>query len=125
MHFEAADAVAALEAFVVPGGIVGEVVTKSGETFSGSLLWDQDEGAAWEILDGDGNGVEFKIEFSKLARVTNLDGGAEVELKDGRTFHLGDSNDVDSGNQGILVGTDNRLTRIDWSDVQEVRFRIP
>jgi hypothetical protein len=105
--------------------IYGTVVTEDGGEYSGTLIWDQDEAHTWEMLNGSQDGVEFHIEFSKIASIAPM--GAHdsvVTLKDGRTFEIGGSNDVDSGNRGISVqgdGNDARL--ISWDEVREVRFQ--
>lgn len=125
VRFGESEALADFEAFGEPAGIVGEVVMKDGRSFSGAILWDADESAHWEVLDGEADGVTFKIEFSRIASVTPDDDGSIVELKDGRSFYLTDSNDVDSSNEGLMLSDGERLRQIDWSDVREVRFRAP
>jgi hypothetical protein len=56
--------------------------------------------------------------------------GALVTLVDGRSFEMGDSNDVDLDNKGIMVAPDGvdasdasawRVVR--WDDFREIEFR--
>ncbi|RMH12735.1 MAG: hypothetical protein D6701_13165, partial [Gemmatimonadetes bacterium] len=101
----------------------GTVETKGGEHFEGRLVWDQDEAYTWEMLNGSAHDVEFSIELGNVARIVCSGHGAEVTLRDGRTFHLEGSNDVDSGNRGVLVeAEDGTRTLVPWSRLHEVRF---
>ena len=43
-------------------------------------------------------------------------------LKDGRSFELSGSNDVDRGNRGIIIRTDGREYEVDWNDFAEATF---
>ena len=46
-----------------------------------------------------------------------------VTLKDGRTFKLRDSNDIDGDNKGIFIYTDDREEIvIDWDDFDTIEF---
>ena len=128
--------------------LVGTVVTQSGEEIAGVIRWDADEAASWEMLNGRADDVDFTIEFGKVsriergevfgARVTLLDGhtfelGERTFERNGRTFPLGDSNDVDWDNKGILIqpegargdngAASSRWRVIAWDEFREVRFR--
>jgi hypothetical protein len=125
VRFHEAETQASYSSFDGGQKIFGTVVTADNEEYTGNLVWDQDEAFTWEMLNGSQDGVEFHIEFSRLASVAPL-GAHEtlVTLKDGRTFEIGGSNDVDSGNRGIVVqGGDDGNRLIDWDDVREVRFQ--
>ena len=100
----------------------GTVVTIDGERHSGQIVWDADEMYTWEMLNGDINDIEFHIEFGNIAGIMKTNSGAQVTLRDGRTFDLSDSNDVDRGNRGILIRTDGRDFEVDWNDFAEVSF---
>ena len=60
------------------------------------------------------------VEFGQIARIERSSWGVEVELKDGRTFELDGSNDVDDGNRGIAVETDEGTTLVRWDDFAEI-----
>lgn len=110
---------------VFDGGaaLEGTVRTKSGANFSGAVEWDRDEGFGWEMLNGRNQGVEYQVEFGNIQRIVREPSGVEVELRDGRTLRLYDSNDVDSGNRGIRVVTgDGSAHDIPWRDFVEVTF---
>ena len=96
----------------------GTVVTESGDEIRGAIRWDRDESYGWELLDGDHRGIEFKIEFSQIARIDKLASGARVTLKDGRTFALHGSNDVNRSNRGVVVGDEGRV--VHWRDFESL-----
>lgn len=112
--------------------LAGTVVTQDGEELSGLIRWDADEQSSWELLDGRSKGVLFKIEFSHIDRIVRSDiSGAHVTLRDGRTFELDDSNDVDWDNKGILVAVDTigeeptaspSWRYVDWEEFRELRL---
>ena len=105
--------------------IFGTVTTHNGEEFTGEIVWDCDEAYTWEMLNGEQDGVEFHVEFSKIASLRPISSwGTEVTLKDGRTYELRGSNDVDDGNRGILVRLENGdEVVVEWDDLEEVRLQ--
>lgn len=102
--------------------IQGTVITTAGRRITGRVVWDQDESATWEMLDGSWGGVTFQIEFSRIARITSHGRSVTVGLRDGRTFDLEGSNDVDGDNQGIVVNADGWTARIPWREFRELRM---
>lgn len=100
--------------------IQGTVITESGDELSGEIAWDNDEVSSWEMLNGDSGGVEFHVEMGQIARLEKTRRGTLVELKDGRTFELTGSNDVDDGNRGITVRTENGPREIEWDEFREL-----
>ena len=105
--------------------LAGVVETVDGRTLRGAIRWDNDEEYSWEMLDGRQGDVDFDVEFAQIARISPWgDNAAEVELRDGRTFRLEGSNDVDDTNKGIYVtpeGGETELVR--WRDLRQVTFR--
>lgn len=103
--------------------IRGTVVTADSTELVGWIKWDGDETYSWELLNGRQDDVSMDIEFSKIAEIekvydelTSVNLGptglsvrhpeaeqTQVTLRDGRTFILEGSNDVDEGNDGIFV----------------------
>jgi len=126
VRFHGARGVAAYDDFEVgaPLGarptLRGVVETTSGATVVGTLRWDRDEAAAWEILDGSSDGVDFQIEFAHIVRVIRDGDGALVELRDGRSVRLGGSNDVDHSNLGIVVRSGRTEFTVAWDAVRAV-----
>ena len=97
--------------------IRGTVYARGGESHTGAIRWDNDEEFSWEILDGElRDGVELDIELGAIRSIERVAYDAcRVTLKDGRTFELGGSNDVDEGNKGIYVERDDgTLILVPW-----------
>ena len=103
--------------------IRGTVVTESGEEHAGDIRWDNDEEYTWEMLNGDYKGIDFTVEFSRIASITKKGYSAEVVLLDGRTFHLSGSNDVNPNNRGITIrAADGAVHEVEWDDFRELRL---
>lgn len=100
----------------------GTVITTTGAALSGEIKWDRDEYASWEMLNGSNNGIEFAIEFSNIARIVKNGDGSTVFLRDGRSYDLNGSNDVDRANRGVVVTNGNQARTIPWDVFQELRL---
>jgi hypothetical protein len=100
----------------------GTVTTVTGAEVSGEIRWDQDEYASWEMLNGHNNGLDFAVEFSKIAGIVKNGAGSTVFLRDGRSFDLSGSNDVDGANRGIVVTNGDRARTIPWDIFRELRL---
>jgi hypothetical protein len=97
----------------------------SGDRLTGYLRWDNDEEFTWEMLDGESHGGDFDVELSNVARIERIDDqSALVILRDGRTFQLSGSNDVNEENKGVFVTDESGEVRVVvWSDLEGVSFR--
>ena len=103
--------------------LTGTVLTKAGGEVTGTIAWDRDETMTWELLNGDANGIEYDVEFGNIKSIRNLGNASEVTLHDGRVLRLRGSNDVDRGNKGIEVTSeDGETLTIPWDIFEEVRF---
>ncbi|MBN4076382.1 hypothetical protein JYT16_01555 [Gemmatimonas aurantiaca] len=103
--------------------IYGTVITEDGESFTGSIIWDADERYTWEILDGNLRDIALDVFFSNIATIEKHRRGSLVTLRDGRSFYLRDSNDVDDDNKGIYVQDESGdIERIDWDYFSRVEF---
>ena len=123
VHFRKAPVQTAYEEFDGGRPIRGTVVTESGEELTGDIRWDNDEEYTWEMLDGDYKGIDFTIEFSQIASIAKRGYSAAVKLVDGRTFQLSGSNDVNPGNRGITIRSEDGSThRLEWDDFRELRL---
>ena len=89
----------------VNGGapIFGTVETFRKGTFIGFIQWDHDERLGEDVLDGDTRNEDLSIPFKSIRSIVKRGDGCEVGLNSGREFYLTNSNDVDSGNDGIIV----------------------
>ncbi len=103
--------------------LTGTVHTEDGEKFTGEIKWDDDEEFTWEILDGEYYDVEIDIEFSFIKSIEKASRrSSRVTLKDGRTFKLRGSNDVDNDNKGIFIFDKGDEVYVDWEDFDMVEF---
>ncbi len=102
----------------------GTVYSEDGDTYTGTIRWDNDEEYTWEILDGEYRDLQFDIEFGLVKQIERTTSrSCEVTVSDGRTFRLRGSNDIDSGNKGIFIDTGKgKETRVDWEDFSKVDF---
>lgn len=122
-------------------GLPGTVRTRDGRVLRGAIIWDGDEAAPWEQLDGEDRGVGFQVEMGRVATVRRRSfREAEVTLRDGRTLVLAGSNDVSEANRGILIrtgagpvpreagatagpgGESGEWVLVNWNELEEVRF---
>ena len=90
---------------------------------TGYIQWDHDERISTDKLDGDTRDGDVSISFGKIRKIESGRGGSDVELLDGRTFYLTGSNDVNSGNRGIIVTVEG-VGKIDipWKVFNTVTF---
>jgi len=125
VRFHEAEAHAGYGQFDGGQAIFGTVTTRDGKDYTGEVVWDCDEAYTWEMLNGEQDGVTFHVEFSKIASLRPISSwGTEVTLRDGRTFELRGSNDVDDGNRGILVRLDNGdEVEVEWDDLEVLRLQ--
>ncbi|MDA0328021.1 MAG: hypothetical protein O2958_03250 [Gemmatimonadetes bacterium] len=120
VRFHGTESESALADFDGGSRLFGTVRTEDGGSYTGDITWDADEAFTWEMLNGEMRGVNFQVEFGTIARIAKAGRGAAVTLKDGRTFELSNSNDVDRGNRGILIHTDGRDFEIAWDNFAEL-----
>lgn len=114
--------------FDYSGRLWGTVRARGGETRQGWIRWDNDEEFAWEILDGRlRDGVDLDIEFSAIRTIERVAYAASrVTLRDGRSFELTDSNDIDENNRGIYVErADGTMVLVPWDRFERVDFEVP
>ena len=104
--------------------LTGTVYTEDGDSYTGTIRWDNDEEYTWEILNGDYRDVEFDIEFGLIKSIEKRSRRSSiVTLRDDRSFRLCGSNDVDEDNKGIFVTLpDGDEVEIEWEDFDRVDF---
>lgn len=100
----------------------GTVVTEDGQELTGTVRWDNDESYTWEMLNGSAGGADFEVEFARIAHIRKTGSGVVVKLKDGRSFELSGSNDVNAENRGIFVESSGNVREVSWSDFKELRL---
>ncbi len=114
--------------------LYGTVTTGSGEAVTGYIRWDASRERRWEHLVGLGGGVAFAVELARIEAVEREEeGGALVTLRDGRSFELGGTADLDPGNRGLFVLPEEPGVRqpgehgryLAWEEIATVRFSDP
>jgi len=103
----------------------GTVTTEDGESYTGSIRWDDDEESTWELLNGNYRDAEFQIEFGLIKMIEKQSSRSTmVTVSDGRTFRLRGSNDVDEDNKGIRIMVDGgtKEVDVDWDEFAKVEF---
>ncbi len=104
----------------------GKVETDEG-IFEGYIQWDKQECLNIDKLDGDTDDGDVSIEMGRIRSIkSNGRRSSTVTLKDGRSFKLSGSNDVNSENRGVMV-EDPRYGRvtIGWKAFESVTFSDP
>jgi hypothetical protein len=94
-----------------------------GEKFTGFIQWDHDERLSTDKLDGDSEDGDVSIEMGKIRSIERRGGSCLVILKSGRELRMDGSNDVDSGNRGIII-MNKDLVAVDvaWREFDKVTF---
>jgi hypothetical protein len=106
---------------------LGGVVETDAGTFEGFIQWDKEECLSTDLLDGDAEDGKMSIPMGQIRSIERRGRSSSVvELKDGRSFRLRDSNDVDADNRGIMV-EDARYGRVTvgWSEFERLTFSDP
>lgn len=104
--------------------IYGKVHTRADIVFEGFIMWDNDETLSAHILDAKEGRKNREIPFSKIRSIRPRSrNSSEIVLMSGKEIIVSGSNDVDSGNRGLIV-TDISIGRveIEWRDVERVDF---
>jgi hypothetical protein len=107
--------------------LYGTLATRRGSEYTGFICWDMDETFDKDILDGREKNRKRKIEFGRIKTIERRSSSsAIVTLKNGKSMRLDDSNDIDSGNRGIVI-SDLNLGRIvvDWDEFDSIEFTDP
>ncbi len=77
----------------------------------------------WEMLNGNYEDAQFDIEFGLIKSIEKISSrSSTVNLRDGRSFKLSDSNDVNSENKGIFIQTGKDEVVVDWDEFEKIEF---
>jgi hypothetical protein len=93
----------------------------------GYIAWDMRKILTSDTLNGFTSDESRRdILFDRVSAIRPTRRGAEISLIDGGSFELFDSDDVDEGNDGILV-SDPGLgsVEVEWDEVDHVRLHPP
>ena len=102
----------------------GRVVTRNGH-HDGRIVFDLDESWDFELLQGMNRNTEYLIPFRDIARIKRESFRQSlVQLRNGTTIELEDSQDVSRKNDGLLVyAGSSKPQYIEWRNVTEIEFR--
>jgi hypothetical protein len=105
--------------------LMGVVYDEDGKRYEGKIRWDNDETESWELLDGEYKDLDIDVEFSQIDRIEKVSSrSAKITLKNGNSFKLSGSNDVNDENKGIYVTTrDGDEIQLDWEDFDRAEFK--
>ena len=104
--------------------LYGEVTTEDG-VFHGFVQWDSQECLGADKLDGESEDGKLSLEMGRIRSIEKKSrNGARVGMKDGRTYDLHGTNDVDSSIRGIFVEDEHfGRVKISWDAFNRVDFR--
>lgn len=111
--------------------LAGAVTTRDGRHLAGRLVYDLDESATTDTLDGSVGGLHHTIPFAAIAAIAPFaDGGGEgaaVTLRGGERLRLTGTGDVGPGHAGVLVFVAGREQPeyVRWSDVERLELEQP
>ena len=91
----------------------------------GTIRWDNEEAAGWELLEGSGDGVDYGIELGAIATISRgEERGVTVVLRGGERLELRGDRDVSPRNRGIFVTDDRgRVHLVQWDELADVELR--
>lgn len=108
-------------------GIEATVHTFTDSVTNGYIAFDKDEIWNFEFIDGDDDDIKYQIPIRNISKMAPKNRSFSlVQLKNGETLLLGERQDVNSQNDGILIlnQEDNKTSiTLDWENILEVIFK--
>lgn len=106
--------------------LYGTVEGMRREKYTGFIIWDNDERLNNDKLDGDTDDGDVAIRFADITSIAKSGNGSDVRLKSGRQLYLNGSNDVNSGNRGVIViSPEIGMIKFSWRAFKQVTFSTP
>lgn len=111
--------------FKNPRRISGEVETQDGEKISGNIAYDLDESMDFEILDGKNDNISYRIPFKYIQSIEPKNYKYSfITLRNGSTLSLGDTQDVNEDNNGVIVFSSGQPpVYIQWKEIKKITFQ--
>lgn len=102
-----------------------EVITQSGERVEGTIAFDLDEDLDCEVLDGKNDNVTYQIPLQYIRSIEPKNYKYSfITLKNGSALSLGDTQDTNLDNNGVMVFNPKQLpVYIPWNEVKKITFR--
>jgi hypothetical protein len=123
---DAPAAVATYDQFSTQRELIGTITTRDDKTFNGRIVFDLDEEFEYELLQGKQREIEYVTAFRNIKKLAkqNTYSPIQVELKTGVRFTLGDAQDVNEKNQGVLIFSGKSdPVYIEWDDIRTIEFK--
>jgi hypothetical protein len=113
------------QSYIKPKRIYASVSTRDKKLFKGNCSFDLDEEWNMELLEGNGNGINYQIPFKYISAIEVLNQEqSKVTLKDKRVMIMSNHNDVTDKNWGIIIWLANsEYQYIPWNKVNKIAFR--
>jgi hypothetical protein len=106
--------------------LYGTVETARKGSFTGYVVWDNDERIGSDKLNGSSVDGRMTLPFSEISSIEQRNEGSQVVLKSGREFYLTGSNDVDEDNRGVFVVVPGVGTiEVPWRAFRKLTFERP
>jgi len=104
--------------------IYGGMETRRGDKYKGFVTWDVDELFYSDILDGEQKHRKRKIPFGKIKSIERRSSSSTwVYLRNDDKLRLSGTNDVNSGNRGIVVhDPDFGRVTVGWDDFDRLEL---
>ncbi len=105
--------------------LTGTIHLEDGSERAGRLVYDLDEGFAWDIFNGSNNLIDYEIPFTMITRIERLpEAASRVHLQSGQVLELSGNQDTGEDHGGMLVFTEgtSNAELIPWRLVQWVDF---
>lgn len=112
--------------FQEPRSILADVLTFDGDIYSGYIAYDKDEIWDLEFIDGDDDDIEYQVPVRNIKKIIPKNHSfSKIVLRNGEDLLLGDRQDVDNDNDGILLFKNKNADPIyiPWEDVDEIIFK--
>jgi len=103
----------------------GTVTDEDGDTYTGTIVWDNDEDYTWDVIDGEQDDIDYEIPFRNIRTITRESRrSAEIVTVGGTSLLLRGSNDVDRDNKGIRITMpDGDEVELDWYEFESAEFK--
>lgn len=101
--------------------LFGSVKLRNDQIYQGPLVYDLDEALNIEFIEGKNDQIYYRLLLDAIKSIEPRNYKYSlITLKNGGRLSLGDSQDVDYDNEGILLLNSN--TYIPWRDVVSIQF---
>lgn len=102
-----------------------DVFTFDDRNLSGPIAFDKDEIWEFEMLDGDDGDIKMQIPFRNISKIVPKNRSfSMIHLKNGEIYLLGDRQDVNYNNEGIIMlRSDKDGMHIEWENIDEIIFK--